>query len=76
MKLKVLLNKKRLHFRNRLKQRGGNMFYFLLAKVIGEKNVMDKDSGKCFVWRYKNHFFLTQNNRLQTYIKNAKEYRY
>ena len=71
IKLKCLLNKKRFHFWYRLKQRHGSLFYFLLAEMVGEKSTFDKTKGKCLIWEYKNHRFLTQNNQLQTYINTS-----
>lgn len=68
MKLKILLNKKRPHFINRLKLRGGNIFYFLFAKIIDKKQTLDKNAGECLVWKFRNHLFITQGNYLQTYI--------
>jgi hypothetical protein len=69
-KIKILLNYKRPHFWNRLKLRKGNLFYFLLAKIIDKKGVADKEcKSDCLVWQFKNHLFLTQNDMLQTYIK-------
>lgn len=74
MKLKILLNKKRPHFFNRLRQRNGSILWFLFAKVIGTKPSYTEN--KCLVWRFKNHYYLTQNNILQTYIYKAKEYKH
>lgn len=71
MKLKILLNKKRQHFLNRLKKRNGNILYFLFSKVVDKKNVYDKEGGECLVWKFRNHYFLTQNNKLQTYINKS-----
>lgn len=72
-KLKLLLKPKRIHFKNRLRQRHGNVLYFLFAKPIDNRPVDDKSKGKCIVWRYKNHIFFTQNNRLQTYINKRQK---
>lgn len=69
MKLKILLNKKRQHFWNRLQLRGGNIIYFLFAKIVDKKQTLDKKTGECLVWKFRNHLFITQNNQLQTYIK-------
>lgn len=68
MKLLYLFNQRK-HFKNRLKLRKGNIFYFLLAKPTGTLPVYDSKKQTCTVWKYKNHIFLTQNNQLQTYIK-------
>jgi len=68
MKLKILLNKKRFHFWYRLKQRKGSLLYFLLAKKVGKKQTNDKTKGECLIWQFRNHRFLTQDGKLQTYI--------
>ena len=69
MKLKILLNKRRQHYLNRLNLRGGTTLPFLFAKVIDKKQVLDGADSECLVWRYGSHIYITQNNQLQTYIK-------
>lgn len=61
--------KARKHFWNRLKLRKGSLYPFFLAKVIDEKPVLNNTKERCFVWKYKNHIYITQNYKLQTYIK-------
>lgn len=58
-KLLILINlyKAKKHFWNRLKYRGGSLWYFLLAK--NDNNTR---------YRYKNHVFLVRDNTLATYI--------
>lgn len=71
-KIKIIINKKRPHFWNRLKQRKGKLFYFLLAKVVDKKGVADQRcKSDCLVWKFRNHIFLTQYGKLQTYINKS-----
>jgi hypothetical protein len=58
----VYLLKARQHFWNRIKLRKGNVLYFFLSEIIDQKD-------NCLVWKYKQHLYFTQNNKLQTYIK-------
>ncbi len=67
-KVKYLLNK-REHYKNRVKLRKGSSLWFLFSKVIDEKPVLNGREEKCLVWKYKNHIYITQNYKLQTYIK-------
>ena len=68
-KIKILLSFKRPHFWNRLAKRGGKLSYFLLSKVVDKKGVADeRRKSDCLVWRFRNHLFITQDDRLQTYI--------
>lgn len=68
MKLLYLLNQRK-HYKNRVQQRNGTTFWFLFAKVVNKKQVLDKLKDECLVWKFRNHIYITQNNQLQTYIK-------
>ena len=59
----------RVHYKNRIKLRKGNTFWFLFSKVIDKKQVCDDRKDECLVWKFRNHLYITQNNQLQTYIK-------
>ena len=59
----------REHFKNRLKERKGNIFFLFLAKKI--KNIYPRQDGVC-IYRYKHHIFFIQNYKLQTYINKLK----
>ena len=67
-KLKLLLNSKPQHYRNRIKQRKGSTFWFLFAKVVGIMPSYEPCTDKCLRWQFRNHIFLSQAGRLQTYI--------
>lgn len=68
----IYLLRARKHFWNRLEQRDGNVLCFLFAKVVDKKPVQDGRKDECLVWKYKNHIYLTQNYKLQTYINKSK----
>jgi len=63
-----LFNKKRQHFKNRLKLRKGRIIYLLFAKRLPNK-YKRQDGVK--VYQYKNHIYFIENNRLQTYINKS-----
>lgn len=67
-KIFTLFNQ-RQHYKNRLRQRKGSSIYFLFAKVIDKKQVLDNSKTECLVWKFRQHLYITQNNQLQTYIK-------
>jgi len=59
----------REHYRNRLTKRGGKHWMFLLARKTGKKMVADKRTRtNCYVYRFRNYLWLTQDYRLQTFI--------
>lgn len=59
IKLFILLNKKRQHYKNRIKQRNGSTFWFIFSRPTKDKKL----------WKYKNHWYFVNNYKLQTYIK-------
>lgn len=61
----ISLFNQRKHFKNRLKQRKGNIFYLLFAKKLPNK-YKRQDGVK--IYKYKNHIYFIQNYQLQTYI--------
>ena len=67
-KLRILLNKRKIHYLNRLKQRHGSTLYFLLAKCVGTKPSYETSKTPCLVWQWKQRIFYTQDWLLQTYI--------
>ena len=73
-KLRILLNKRREHYKNRIKLRHGSTLYFLFAKKIGERHSWENQKSKCYEWRFRNHVYLTQWNCLQTYINKKYDY--
>lgn len=73
-KLKLFLSFKSKHYKNRIKKRKGNTLYFLFSKIIGKKPSYINSKTECLIWKYKNHVFLSQDGRLQTYIN--KKYKF
>ena len=51
MKIKYLFNQ-RQHYKNRLRQRKGNSVYFLFARVIDKKQVLDNSKTERLVWKF------------------------
>ena len=64
-KILSLFNKKREHFKNRIKLRNGNLFYLIFAKKLPNRY---KRQDGVSIYQFKNHIYFIQHYKLQTYI--------
>jgi hypothetical protein len=70
----ALFNKKRQHFKNRLKLRNGSLIWLLFAKKLPplKKHLRENDTVKVYAFRH--HLYFIQDRKLQTYVRSKLIY--
>ena len=73
-KIIALFNKKRQHFKNRLKLRKGSIIWLLFSKKLPPTKKQIKENDTLKVYAFRHHIYLIQDDKLQTYIRSKLIY--